>query len=63
MEETGPTNWRDSFVRKFVVTIDTNSTNARQAGENLNALEEWRKKGLVEVVKTDVMDTEFLKAA
>ena len=35
---------------------------ARQADENLNVLEEWHKKGEVEIVKTDVMDTEFTKA-
>lgn len=50
-------------MRRFVLTIDTNSINTRQADENLNALEEWHKNGLVEIVKTDVMDTEFLKAA
>jgi hypothetical protein len=50
-------------VRKFVLTIDTNSINVRQADENLNALEEWHKKSAVEIVKTDVMDTEFQKAA
>lgn len=50
-------------MRKFVLTIDTNSINARQADENLNALEEWHKTGMVDIVKTDVMDTEFQKAA
>ena len=48
---------------KFVVTIDTNSINVRQAEENLNALDELDAKGMIEIVKTDVMDTEFLKAA
>jgi hypothetical protein len=50
-------------VPKFVLTIDTNSINTRQADENLNLLEEWHKKGMVEIVKTDVMDTEFMKAS
>ncbi len=50
-------------MRKFVLTFDTNSINARQADENLNALEEWHTKGVIEIVKTDVMDTEFLKSA
>ena len=46
----------------FVVTIDTNSINTRQRDANLNNLEEWHLKGIIEIVKTDVMDTEFLKA-
>ena len=47
----------------FVVTIDTNSINTRQRDANLNNLEEWHLKGLIEMVKTDVMDTEFLEAS
>ena len=47
----------------FVVTIDTNSINARQRDADLNNLEEWHLKGIIEIVKTDVMDTEFLKAS
>ena len=47
----------------FVITIDTNSINTRQRDANLNNLEEWHLKGLIEMVKTDVMDTEFLKAS
>lgn len=46
----------------FVVTIDTNSINTRQRDADLNNLEEWHLKGLIQMVKTDVMDTEFLKA-
>ena len=47
----------------FVATIDTNSINTQQRDANLNRLEEWHLKGIVEIVRTDVMDTEFLKAS
>ena len=45
----------------LVVTIDTNSINTRQSDTSLNKLEEWHLKGIIEIVRTDVMDTEFLK--
>jgi hypothetical protein len=35
----------------------------RQRDADLNKLEEWHLKGLIEIVRTDVMDTEFLKAS
>jgi hypothetical protein len=35
----------------------------RQLDTNLNKLEEWHLKGIIEMVKTDVMDTELLKAS
>lgn len=44
------------------MTIDTNCINTREADQYLNRLEEWHRKGLIEIVKTDVMKTEFLKA-
>ena len=42
------------------ITIDTNLINARQKLPEMNTLEEMHKKGLVEIVKTDAMDTEML---
>jgi hypothetical protein len=45
----------------MVVTIDTSSINTRQSDTNLNKLEEWHLKGIIEIVRTDVMDPEFLR--
>ncbi|MDP3041709.1 MAG: hypothetical protein Q8N62_03115 [Candidatus Omnitrophota bacterium] len=42
------------------ITIDTNLINARQQLPDMNTLEEMHKKGLIEIVKTDAMDTEML---
>lgn len=42
------------------ITLDTNCINTKQRKEAINKLEEWRKHGLVEIVKTDVMDTELM---
>lgn len=41
------------------ITIDTNCINTKQGKEAINKLEQWHNQGQVEVVKTDVMDTEL----
>lgn len=50
------------MVRQFTITIDTNCINTKQGKETINQIEKWHDKGLVEIVKTDVMDTEFVGA-
>ncbi len=47
-------------TRILNITIDTNCINVKQAIKELNQLEAFDKKGVVKIVKTDVMDTEFL---
>jgi len=48
--------------RRLTVTIDTNYINTKQGMEAMNKIEKWHNEGLVEIVKTDVMDTEFMRA-
>lgn len=43
------------------ITIDTNLINARQKLPEMNILEDMHTKGLIEIVKTDAMDTEMLE--
>lgn len=47
------------MTKKYNITIDTNCINVRKALDSLNKLEEWHSLGLIEIVKTDVMDTEL----
>jgi len=44
------------------ITLDTCCINTKQGIEAINRLEKWNKQKLVEIVKTDVMDTEFINA-
>jgi len=46
-------------MRRYTITIDTNCINVREAVRDLNQLEKWHSLGLIEIVKTDVMDTEL----
>jgi hypothetical protein len=64
-----PFNWEQEFPRvlnqsertaPLTITIDTNAINARRRDERLNLLEQYSRKGLVRVFKTDVLDTELL---
>jgi len=48
---------------RYVITIDTNCINTKQGMETMNKIERWHDEGLVEIVKTDVMDTEFIRAS
>jgi hypothetical protein len=43
------------------ITIDTNLINARQKLPEMNVLEDMHKRGSIEIVKTDAMDTEMLE--
>jgi type I restriction-modification system DNA methylase subunit len=51
---------RDKRAKALTITIDTNAINAKQENENLNLLEQYCQRGLVEIFKTDVLDTELL---
>lgn len=44
------------------ITLDTNCINTKLGLKAINKLEEWHKQGRVEIVKTDVMDTELMSA-
>jgi len=46
-------------LRLKTITLDTNCINTKQGMIAVNKLERWHKEGLVEIVKTDVMDTEL----
>ena len=67
--EKEPFNWELEFSQVFnqgkktgtlTITIDTNAINAKQRDEKLNFLEQYAQRGLVEIFKTDVLDTELL---
>jgi len=68
-QEKKPFNWEQEFsqvfnqgkkTRTLTITIDTNAINAKQRDEKLNLLEQYSQRGLVEIFKTDVLDTELL---
>jgi len=52
---------KKKVARVLIITIDTNCINAKQEIKELNQLEEFAEKGQVQIVKTDVLDTEFIK--
>ncbi len=52
---------KKKVTRVLIITIDTNCINAKQEIKELNQLEEFAEKGQVQIVKTDVLDTEFIK--
>lgn len=48
--------------KRATITIDTNCINTKQGMEHMNKMEKWHDQKLVEIMKTDVMDTEFSDA-
>ncbi len=62
-------NWEQEFPQAFnsdrkpktlTITIDTNAINVKQRIEELNLLEKYERWGLVQIFKTDALDTELL---
>lgn len=47
-------------MEKIRITIDTNRINVRNQIFAMNTLENMQERGIIEIVKTDAMDTEML---